>query len=199
MKTQQQQRRVRILLSHLTPSLLPLINKNANSLLTTIRSCIFLYSATTNIHYFTLLEPVIATAMMASFSVAYRRVKQNIITRLKNVEQDLLLENRIAAIMNACIRSNDTISNEALDAIMKELNTLIKLELTQIDDHVKRLKVIWYHPRTGKQYYHQVLLPVHRDLRLSDFKVQTHFNEFNEPIEDSTTNISHKKNNKSND
>lgn len=120
------------------------------------------------VNHVTLVEPVMATAMMATFSVIYRRIKNNIVTRLKNIEQDLIVENRITAITNACIRQNGPVSLDSLNAVMNDIKTLIKIECEPVDDYVKRLNVIWYHPRTGNKHVNQVLLPVNNDLKLSD-------------------------------
>jgi hypothetical protein len=146
------------LLKFLEGILLPLFNRSGQ----------YYDKKIVKLNHVTLVEPVMATAMMATFSVIYRRIKDNIVTRLKNIEQDLIIENRITAITNACIKQNGPIPLDALNAVMNDIKTLIKIECEPVDDYVKRLNVIWYHPRTGNKHVNQVLLPINNDLKLSD-------------------------------
>ncbi len=53
---------------------------------------------------YSLLEPIIATMMLYTFSVFYNQMKQNILNNLKRLEDEVLLYNKMMSLANAFLR-----------------------------------------------------------------------------------------------
>ncbi|KAL0490441.1 hypothetical protein AKO1_009498 [Acrasis kona] len=120
---------------------------------------------------YTLVEPVLATAMMTAFSVIYRQVRTNTAQRLQNTEQDLLVQNSVSGVMNAFIRNDGVVPDDAVLAAMKQINSYIKTNCHKIDQYTKMLEVSCHHPRTGEMVEARCLIPVH-DTKFDTFDIE---------------------------
>lgn len=113
---------------------------------------------------FSIMEPLVAIAMVSTFSVIYRRFKDSLLTKLNNYEKDLLLYNTVQGLTHAFIRSKGKVPTEAIHIAMRDLNTYIKVHCKQIDEYIKLLQVTGYNPRNGEEVTSKVLIPAHDDL-----------------------------------
>nr|CAG4716282.1 unnamed protein product [Naegleria fowleri] len=133
---------------------------------------------------------MIATAMLSAFSVVYRKFKHSILIQLEDIEIDLIIFNRVTAVLKSIIRkesrstnpfesnifkSSLPMSHEELISEMiekdKEAYPSLKLEIevkqTPLDEFMKCLEVIAYHPKTGKRISQKVILSLHPQLTLN--------------------------------
>lgn len=150
-----------------------------------------------NYHHFSLIEPMIGTAMMSAFSViciwyflssyiffADKRMKQGIVQKLQDMEDELLLCNQVFALTNAMIRSNGSqIPQESLMLIMKQqFSNYIKVQCEFVDKYLKLVTVRAFNKQQVPIYETRVLLPAHDDVAKHDaFELKMLHNVANMP------------------
>jgi hypothetical protein len=97
-------------------------------------------------------------------------VRNNLVQTLGNAEQDLLVQNGVQGVMNAFIRGNGQVPDEAILLAMQQIKTQVHTKCDQVDEYTKLLDVSCYHPRTGQKVAAKCLIPVH-DTKLDSFEL----------------------------
>ena len=115
-----------------------------------------------------------------------RKFKQSILIQIEDIETDLIIFNRISGLIKAIIRresneaypfdteiyKNGPINTEQLINLMIEKDRMsypnMRLELdvreTKLDEFIKCIEVVAYHPKSGQKISQKVLLPLHPGL-----------------------------------
>lgn len=124
-----------------------------------------------------LLESVISTAMMASFSLICKkfslkfldnRTKQSIITKLDQYENDLIMYNHQYGIMKEFIRNHGKEPRESLE-MASEFNNhyIFKVNNENYDEYLKKLTVKAI-KKNGETNIVEFLVPIHEDVAKND-------------------------------
>eukprot|EP00761_Pharyngomonas_kirbyi_P004112 gb/GECH01004116.1/.p1 GENE.gb/GECH01004116.1/~~gb/GECH01004116.1/.p1 ORF type:complete len:236 (+),score=9.82 gb/GECH01004116.1/:1-708(+) len=106
--------------------------------------------------YALLTEPIVATVMLTIFSAVYARVKQQLHYQLISIEEEIILLNRMHALLSVYERNHD-LPVHAVVSCMKDLDTFISMTTARIDEYVQQVTVTAYHPRNLQPMQYRVL------------------------------------------
>eukprot|EP00698_Gefionella_okellyi_P003368 TRINITY_DN13137_c0_g1_i1.p1 TRINITY_DN13137_c0_g1~~TRINITY_DN13137_c0_g1_i1.p1 ORF type:complete len:235 (-),score=45.65 TRINITY_DN13137_c0_g1_i1:12-716(-) len=100
--------------------------------------------------FFTLAEPIAATAVLTAASSTYTRVKQNVLQRLTQLEDDLRLHTAaVNLITQYAANEVGTVETETMNVQLKNSPGTITLRTSKLDDHLRIVNVQTFNGRGG--------------------------------------------------